>query len=197
MPLKKLKEEEKASTEALLAAIEHKDRRFRLFQTLFMVGTFIALIFIIGGQQRTLEDVRAQQKQAEEIALQATEQSEDSDTKIIRRLNCMVVFFSERNRSSLSIDDIDRCTLNRDKNVNQFFQQSEETPAEQPPNLPDSVPSATSENDETQATVPEEPEVQPIEETPSVVNPRPPVAIETPIIDISLCLPLVDICVRQ
>lgn len=68
MPLKKLNPAELDSTDQLIHAIEHKDRRFRLFQTIFMVGTFLALIVIIGAQQNTLDGIKAQQTEAEKTA---------------------------------------------------------------------------------------------------------------------------------
>lgn len=194
MPLKSLTPQEKEDTTALLAAIERKDRRFRLFQTIFMVGTFLALIIIIGAQQKTLADVQNQQKQAEEIALESAKRSENQQDKIIRRLNCMVVFFSETDRQNLSINDIDRCTLNRDENIDQFFQQPESTPAEQPPNLEGSAPTATQENAE--APVPEQARTEPPASQPTVVEPRPPATIETPLVDIPLCVPLTGLCIR-
>lgn len=196
MPYKKLKEQEKASTETLLAAIEHKDRRFRLFQTLFMIATFIALIFIINAQQRTLSGVADQLKQAETIAEEEAKQNDSQQNKIVRRLNCMVYFFTIPHRQNLTIESIDACTLNRDADVDQFFVEPEPTDTEQPPNLPDSAPSATSENDRAQATVPEEPDANPVEDSPPITEPRPPVTIKTPIIDIPLCVPLLDVCVR-
>lgn len=197
MPLKKLKEQEKATTQALLAAIEQKDRRFRLFQTLFMVATFIALIFIISAQQRTLAGVENQLKEYRTLASEDSARDEDQQNKIVRRLNCMVYFFTIPNRQGLTIESIDECTLNRDENVDQFFAHPEDTNSERPPNLPDSAPSATSENDVAPVITPEQPDAQPVEETPPVVEPRPPVMIHLPILpDIPVCVPLLDVCVR-
>lgn len=194
MPLKKLKEEEKASTESLVAAIEHKDRRFRLFQTLFMVGTFVALMVIIGAQQRTLDGVEEQLRQAETIATEESKQNEAQQNKIVRRLNCMVYFFTIPQRQNLTIEHIDECTLNRDNSVDQFFENPEPINTEQPPNLPNSAPTATQENDE--APAPQQPTTQnPNPQTPPSED-RSPVTLETPIIDIPLCVPLTGLCIR-
>lgn len=146
MPFKKLKLEEHGSAEALIHAIEQKDRRFRLFQTLFMVGTFIALIVIISAQQRTLDGVQAQLDQAKKVAQDQSQQSDESQATILRRLDCMSVFFSQRDRTNLSIENIDKCTLNRNGNLQQFFIQEpgeapETTREQQPQNLTPSTPS--------------------------------------------------------
>ena len=188
MPLKKLREQEKASTESLLAAIENKDRRFRLFQTIFMVGTFVSLIFIISGQQQTLTRVQEQQKQAEKVALDTAKRSQGQQDKIIRHLNCMVVFFSDENRSGRTIEDIDACTLNRDRNVQQFFHQPEPIPAKRPPTVPGPISDS--------APVPREMPAESPSERPPVVEPRPPVTIQSPLVNIPLCVPLTGICIR-
>lgn len=166
MPFNKLKPEEKQSTEALIATIERKDRRFRLFQTLFMVTTFVALIIIISAQQRTLNGVRDQLSQAKTIASETTERSKEQQDTILRRLDCMSVFFSQRDRTNLSIVNIDKCTLDRNGDLQQFFtQQPGQTPEitreQQPtPNLTPSAPPAQDEG----AFTPTEPT------TPSIIE---------------------------
>lgn len=121
MPLKKLKPEDMQDTTALIHAIERKDRRFRLFQLLFMITTFIALIIIISAQQRTLDGVRDQLSQAKSTAQEQNKQSKEQQATILRRLDCMTVFFSQTSRMNLSIENIDKCTLNRDGSLQQFF----------------------------------------------------------------------------
>ena len=133
-----------ASATELLLLIEKKDSRFRLFQTLFMVGTFILLIIVILAMQSVLNEIKQQNERAKEVAVKESKENEVNQEKIIRRLNCMVIFFSHEDRTNLSIDNIDKCSLNRDKNVNQFFDQPESTPSESPPSL---QPSATPQND--------------------------------------------------
>lgn len=77
MPLKKLSDQNGASAEELIRAIEKKDRRFRLFQSLFMIGTFVALIFIISAQQRTLAEVQDQVREDQRIAERTREERTD------------------------------------------------------------------------------------------------------------------------
>lgn len=150
MPFKKLKPEESRDATTLIAAIEHKDRRFRLFQMLFMVGTFVALIIIIGAQQRTLDGVREQLTQAQDVAKAQSKQTNDSQETILRRLDCLAVYFSQRNRTDLTIQDINKCTLERNGTAQQFFTQEpgetpKTTPTEQPPNLtPSTLPTRES-----------------------------------------------------
>jgi hypothetical protein len=195
MPLKPLTDEEKENTHNLLAAIERKDRRFRLLQTLFMVGTFLILIVIIGIQQRTLDNVRENQKQAEQVAVEATKRSQEQQDTILRRLDCMSVFFSQKDRTNLSIENIDKCTLNRGGDIQEFFiqkpgQEPETTREQQGSNLPDST---TSQQGVVQNSNPKDP----IQDSDEVIEPRPPLTIDTPIIDIPICVPLTGLCVRS
>lgn len=111
-----------SSTQQLISAIETKDKRFRLAQAAFMVGTFIILIIIISTQQRTLEAVQTQLEQQKINSEAATKREAATAARIERRLDCMVVFFSQKDRAQLSIDNIDKCTINRDGNIQQFFQ---------------------------------------------------------------------------
>jgi len=129
MPFKKLTEDELRDTDTLIYTIKRKNRHFHLFQTLFMITTFITLIIIISAQQRTLNGVRDQLTQAKQIASQTAERSKEQQDTILRRLDCMSVFFSQRDRTNLSIENIDKCTLNRDGDLQQFFIQE---PGEQP-----------------------------------------------------------------
>lgn len=191
MPFKKLNMNEKLSAEELIHAIERKDRRFRFAQTLFMVGTFVALIIIIGAQQRTLDGVQQQLTQAKQIALETANRSKDQQDTILRRLDCMSVFFSQRDRTNLSIENIDKYTLNRDGDLQQFFtqepgQEPETTREQQPSNLSPSpaVPS--------QGTTP----TDPIDNGDDIVDPRPPATLNIPFIDLSPVCVLQIFCVK-
>jgi len=190
MPLKKLKPEEKVSTEALIAAIERKDRRFRLFQTLFMVGTFILLILIISAQQRTLDGVRDQLTQAKQIASETAKRSQEQQDTILRRLDCMSVFFSQRDRTNLSIENIDKCTLNRDGDIQTFFTQQPgqepETTREQQPS-PNLTPSTTAPKSSSAPTQPIEP--------PVTIEPKPPI-LDLPILSVPRTCLLELVCVQ-
>lgn len=195
MPLKKLREEEKATTESLIAAIERKDRRFRVFQTLFMVGTFVALIFIISAQQRTLSGVEEQLKQAKEVAQEEAKRSTDQQDTVLRRLDCMSVFFSQTNRTNLSIENIDRCTLSREGNLQEFFTQEpgqapETTKEQQNSNL---APSTTAPQTVVPNPDPSNEEVEDEEQ----VEPRPPATLNVPLLELpSTCVPLLNLCVE-
>lgn len=188
MPFKKLSESEHDTTDKLIHAIERKDRRFRLFQTIFMVGTFLALIVIIGAQQRTLDAVKEQLSQAKTVAEQQAKGTNESDDKIERRLDCMVVFFSQTDRSNLSIADIDKCTLNKDGDLQQFFRlnngETETTPTEQPSSL---TPSTPPKKDEGAG------------QNNGNDNPKKkPLILDIPLLPpITVCVPLTLICVLQ
>jgi len=123
MPLKKLTPQEvhENNTNELIAQIEKKDRRFRFFQTLFMVMTMVALVLVISAQQRTLDGVRDQLVEQKRIAEVADKNSKDQLATILRRFDCLVVYFGQKNRSTLTIENIDKCTLNRDGNIQEFF----------------------------------------------------------------------------
>lgn len=189
MPLKQLKLHEGASAEELIHAIERKDRRFRLFQTFFMVGTFIALIIIIGAQQRTLDGVQAQLDQAKKVAQEQSTQSDESLKTILRRLDCMPVFFSQRDRTNLSIENIDKCTLNRGGNLEQFFTQQ---PGEQPETTREQQPDSNL----TPSTPPSEGESAnpPTDSTPPALSN--PSTIDLPLVDTSPVCVLQLVCVR-
>lgn len=123
----------------LVKNIEDKDRRFRIAQTIFMIATLLALLVVIAAQQRTLKGVEAQLQQAKTVAAENTKNIKSTQSVIVRRLDCMAVFFSQRNRTNLTIDDIDKCTLNQNGDIQTFFTeengQTETTKTEQPQSL--------------------------------------------------------------
>ena len=122
------------TTHQLINNIEKKDKRFRFFQTLFMVLTFLALIIVISAQQRTLVGVQTQLTEQDTIATATKEHNDDNQKAILRRLSCMTVFFSQTNRQNLSIQNIDKCTLDRSGDVQQYFKTAEGNDSS-PPNL--------------------------------------------------------------
>lgn len=191
MPLKKLNPTERQSTDELIHTIERKDRRFRLFQSIFMIGTFVALIFLIGAQQRTLANVQTQVAEQEKTAEAARIQREEQLQKITRRLDCMVVFFSTPNRENLTIENVENCSLNRDEDLNKFFQNKPDNSSENPPNLPGSAPTATQENAEAQGQQQNGSQEQNSgsqeENSPEQVY----------IFGIPVCVPFTKICVQQ
>ena len=173
---------EEHNTQRLIKDIERKDRRFRLAQSTFTVIILLVLLGVIFAQYRTLSAVQQQLSQAKEIAAQDDRQSDEQRDKIIRRLDCIVVFFQQPNRTLLTIKDIDACTLNHDGTVQQFFQQPESTPSEQPPGLKNTTNNSTTNNNQT-VNPPAQP--TPTEEKPAEV------------LGIPVCVPLTNICVRQ
>lgn len=164
-----------ASTQELISNIEKKDRRFRLFQSIFMISTFVALIFIIGAQQRTLTNVQEQVSKEAKTAEQASSERSEQLTAITRRLDCMVVFFSQPDRDNLTIENVENCALNKDQDLNKFFRNDPNNSADNPPNLPSSAPTATQENAEAQ--VPEKEQQY--------------------ILGIPICVPFTDICATK
>lgn len=186
MPLRKLNPALVKSTDELIAQIENKDRRFRLAQTVFMVSTLIALVVVISAQQRTLNSVKEQLVQAKVTAAAQAKQSDDQRDKIIRRLDCIVVFFTLPNRQAVTIDDIDKCSLNRDASIQQFFAQPENNTADQPPNLTPSTGQATP------STSPPATTAAPIIPQQVVPTPVPPKEV----LGVPLCLPFTSRCIR-
>lgn len=181
------------STQDLIRDIERKDRRFRIAQAVFMTGVMITLIGVIVAQFSILSTVK-QQLEDDKVATElAREQRNQQLESIERRLNCMVVFFSTPDRDNLTIENIQNCTLNKDKDLNQFFQNESSNRSENPPNLTDSSPTATSENAEEQ-----KPQNQNHEQnnSPETENQKTPIILTTPIGDIPACIPLTQICAR-
>ena len=172
------------STQQLISQIEKKDRRFRTAQSIFMALLMVTLICLVTLVFKTLNSVEEQLVGQKGIINEIKREEADQLAKITRRLDCMVVFFSTPERQNLTIENVENCALNRNEDIDQFFQQPESTPSEQPPNLEDSAPTATQENDEAQNPSPQ-PEQQP--EEPPVIEPRPPV-IPLPLIDTNICL---------
>lgn len=197
MPLRKLVVPEGATTEELIRAIERKDRRFRVFQFLFMVGTFVLLIFIIAAQQRTLSEVQHQVQNDAKIAEETREQRTNQLDNITRRLDCMVVFFStpNRDRDNLTIENVETCALNKDQDLNKFFRNEPKNNSENPPNLQGSVsPSSTPATPATPSGSTNTSATQDDEDSPA--ERRPPLQLDTPILDLLLGVPQVNIGIR-
>lgn len=165
-------EELHTKTQKLIRDIELKDKRFRVAQSVFTILILLVLIGVITAQYRTLNGVQDQLDQQKSIAAAADSRDKEQQETILRRLDCMTVFFSQVDRTKLSIENIDKCTLNRDGNLQQFFTQEpgeapqttrEEQPPEESSNLAPSTPS-----DQDESAEPNPPEV--IEETRNVLQ---------------------------
>lgn len=120
------------STQELIHKIESKDRKFRLAQSVFMVLLLATLTGVIFVQFRTLDAVREQLISQKATSEERSTQNKELQDKIIRRLDCMVVFFSQPDRSGLTIENINECSLNRDGNIEQFFYLPESTSSNNP-----------------------------------------------------------------
>lgn len=173
-----------SETRQLIENIERKDKRFRLAQSAFMLLLMISLVGVITLQFQTLQGVKQQlveQKSSNDAAIKRSDEQRD---KIIRRLDCVVVFFSQKDRVDLSIDNVDQCTLNRDISVQQFFESPESTPSNNPSNT---NPSGTSGSTQT-----------PTSHSQGGNNP-PPEAVSSPepmkILGIPVCIPFTKTCI--
>ncbi len=106
------------TTRELIEEIEKKNKRFRFAEMLFIVMTFLGLITVIVIQQRTLDTSRATL-----VAVQAQlKQQDQSVNQINRHIDCVLVFFSQRDRANLSIEDVNKCTLSNGTSATQYFQ---------------------------------------------------------------------------
>lgn len=185
------------STQDLISTIERKDKRFRLAQAIFMVATFIALIVIIGAQQRTLDRLQDQVEQGKAVAAAADKRDEEQTQKILRRLDCMTVFFSQTDRQNLSIKDIDRCTLEREGDPQLFFRQGSDGNTEVTEEPQSEGTSSQGTGSGTQAPVPSSPNTDKPDDGQNQVEPRPPVTVPLPLLpDLPLCIPFTNACIR-
>jgi len=129
LSLKKKPQVIPATTDELIHHIESKDRRFRFAQTIFMVSALLGLIVVIAFQNQTLNGLKTQAaKDAETVKVQS-EQSNNVQETILRRLDCLAVYFSQTSRGRLTITNINKCTLDRNGTALQFFTQE---PGEEP-----------------------------------------------------------------
>lgn len=179
------------TTQQLIENIEKKDRRFRTAQAIFMAILFSALVGIIFIQFKTLQSVQQQLVAQKDTAQETTKENQQIQDKIIRRLDCMVAFFSQTDRTNLSIADIDKCSLNRDGNVQQFFQSPESTPSAQSPTINQNPTPKTSTSAPT-TTPPSNAVPNPVP-APVTVQPTPP---PVTVLGIPLCVPFTGVCVR-
>lgn len=181
------------STQQLIERIESKDRKFRTAQGLFTLLLFTALLGVIFLQFRTLSNVQEQLITSKATAAETAKQSDEQRDKIIRRLDCMVAFFSQTDRQNLTIADIEKCSLNRDDNIQQFFQQPEPSPSEQSPNI-NQPSSGSTDNGATtnDGTKPEVPSVKPPTTVPVPEEPHPPFEV----LGVPVCIPFTGVCVR-
>lgn len=184
------------STQDLIGQIELKDRRFRLAQAVFMLATLLALIAVISAQQRTLDGVKQQLTEQKNIATAADKRSSDQQQTILRRLDCMTVFFSQTDRTNLTIKNIDKCTLDRAGDLQKFFtQDASGTPTTTKTQQPSDLPQAGS-----PATTPQPVQINPNSPGLTPIGPTvPPTPDPDPIriLGIPVCLPFTNVCARH
>lgn len=178
------------STQELINRIESKDRKFRTAQAIFTLLLFVALVGVIFLQFRTLNNVREQLNTSKATAAETAKQSDLQREKIIRRLDCMVAFFSQKDRTNLSISNIDKCSLDRNGNLNDFFIVPGGT-INAPAN--GTTPTTSSQPSQQQSTTaPKTPDTSPPVTSPRLIEPRPPVEI----LGVPICVPFTGICIR-
>lgn len=173
-------------TQTLIRDIERKDRRFRVAQSIFTILILLVLVGVITAQYRTLAGVRNQLQQQKEIAAMADKQNQERQETMLRRLDCMTVFFSQKDRTNLSIKDIDKCTLDRGGEIQKFFTQE-----------PGQAPQTTKE----QQPLPKVPSTPPKKgesaKPPVKLHPRtlPPSHQSIEILDMPICVLLTKLCI--
>lgn len=186
--------QEHSSTRELIATIEQKDRRFRTAQAVFMAFLLLSLLAVVFVQLRTLAGVQEQLKQ-QGVLLEAqrenTEDLKSTTAKVSRQIDCIAEFFTQRDRSTATIKDLEQCVIVRPDGtiVEPTFTRNSQEPAnpaaEQPSQAETIDPSSP-------GLTPLNPQ-QPAE--PAVPGPEPdnpPVEI----LGIPLCVPFTGVCVR-
>lgn len=184
------------NTRTLVAAVELKDRRFRIAQTVFMAMVFIAMAAVILFQFRIQAGIQEQLKQ-QAVLLQAQKQNTDelkkntTDqlSKVSAQLDCIASFFATRNRTEATITDLEQCTIVRSDGsiVQPNFNRGASSPSNST-----TTPAPRNSNGASQGQTPSNPQ-QPT--TPTVPN-TPAVPDPVEILGIPICVPFTDRCVR-
>lgn len=184
------------TTQELIGLIERKDRIFRFSQSLFMILVLVALLSVITAQFRTLEAVRTQVDEQSKIVGEIQKNNDEALDKVNRRLNCLAIYFSQKDRTQITIQNIDSCVLNKDGSNQQFDNSAGTSPGGQTPNLSPS----TTEPATGSATTPSQSNTGSTNnnqsDTGGQSEQRPPVTLQTPFLDIPLCLPATGLCIR-
>lgn len=147
------------STEEIIHQIESRDRKYRAWQRVSGAALLLGVLLIIGlqastiqKQNRTLTAVGKQLSQQKSTTEALATQSNEQRDKIIRRLDCMTAFFSQKNRASLVITDVDKCALDRDTPIDHFFPTTTNTTAPAASTQPTAQPSSPSQTTPVQNT---------------------------------------------
>lgn len=91
------------TAQELIVEIDKRGRKSRVFATAAQALILIGLGFLM-----TL-GIRTYNRQL------------DTTEEINRHLDCIIVYFGQKNRTELTIDDINKCTISRGNTVQQFF----------------------------------------------------------------------------
>ena len=109
------------STQELISRIETKDRRFRFAQSVFLTLLLTLLIGVIYVQFSTLNAVREQLVISKATALETSRQSDEQRDLILRRLECVVAFLNVKDRTGLTLSDIENCSETESDGLDRFF----------------------------------------------------------------------------
>lgn len=180
-----------STTQELIENIEKKDRRFRTAQAIFMTILFSVLVGIIFFQYRTLQSVQNNLTQQKTIVDTIKKSNQSSLDTINRHLDCIVVYFGQQNRQNLTIQDINKCTLQSSNGAQTFFSQPQSSQGLTPSNT--ATPTTPSTPSSTQSVTPA-PTTSPTgtpQPTPTP-TPQPPITV----LGIPICVPFTGVCVR-
>jgi len=171
------------SSAEIIRKIDSRDSKYRLAFVLLMFFVLAVLSGVAFLQFQALQEFKEQSTQRAE----AIEQRQKDDLALAGRTNayiqCIARFFAERDRTNLTLTDLDNCSYERSGNPVPGVDTTpiivEQEPTVINPNAPGLQP-----------VTPQEEEPEPEPEQPAV---SPPVEI----IGIPVCVPFTDICIRQ
>lgn len=110
----------------VLDDLTKKDKRFRVARMFFFVVLAASVIGIVVIQAYTLGTVKEQLRTANataDAAKRTTNQVKTSSDTVNRHLDCIVAFFQRPDRASITIEDINKCTLSKQGDITQSFPQ--------------------------------------------------------------------------
>lgn len=105
----------------LLLEIDKKNRRYRFFQSACVFLILALLLVVLIGQSMTLDTVKQQQLEQKRVDEQTARQAKAQREDINRRLNCIVLFFSQSNYQDRSIENVEQCSLSINTPPAEFF----------------------------------------------------------------------------
>jgi hypothetical protein len=170
------------------------------------------LLVVIAIQQKTLDSVRLQ-IDAQTRAVQEIKKSNTDSLDIIkRRIDCLAVYFAQRDRAELTIDDIDRCTIRSNETITEVFNLPTPPPAatsNNPSNASSSPPASSTRSTPPPAVAVAPPAARPPSPTPTPVTPPPTPGPPSPtpppqntmqpvnLLGVPICIPVLQLCVAR